>query len=352
MNHSKENFIISEDIDYLLSQKLDWNTLTNKTILISGGSGFLASYLIKTLLRASEQMDLGLKVICLVRNMNKLSRLSGLEKGKNFLLIKHDITQPLSESLKRSDYVIHAASNASPKYYGIDPVGTLLANTAGCQYMLDYSVRSKAEKFLFFSSSEVYGEPADQNKFLTEEDFGYLDPMKVRSCYAESKRLGETMCASWSSQFGLNTTVVRPFHTYGPGMYLDDGRVFADFVSNIVDSKNIILKSDGSSVRAFCYIRDATEGLIQILLKGKSGEAYNLGNPSQETSMKDLALMLCNVFPERKLSLEFSKEANTNSYIKSKVNRSVPNITKLQALGWSPCIDLREGFKRTVMSYE
>jgi len=352
MNRSKENSIISEDMEYLISQQLEWRNLTNKTILISGGAGFLASYLIKTLLRASKNMDLGIKIICLVRDMDKLSRLASLRENGNLLIVKHDVTQPLSESLERSDYVIHAASNASPRYYGVDPVGTLLANTTGCQNMLDYSVRSKAEKFLFFSSSEVYGEPIEQNKFLTEEDFGYLDPMNVRSCYAESKRLGETMCASWATQFGLNTTVVRPFHTYGPGMYLGDGRVFADFVSNIVESKNIILKSDGSSVRAFCYIRDATEGFIKLLIKGKSGEAYNLGNPSQETSMKDLALMLCDVFPEKNLSLEFAKISDSKSYIKSKVNRSVPNIEKLQALGWSPCISLREGFKRTVMSYE
>ena len=349
---STENKIINEDIDLIVASDLDWDQLRDKTILVTGGAGFLASYIIKSLIKANEVNNLRLKVICLVRNLNNLDRLNHLRDNSNLSIIKHDVTNPDFKSLTRSDFVIHSASNASPKYFGVDPVGTLLANSFGTQNMLDYSLKSKAHKFLFFSSSEVYGDPVNKVDLIKEVDYGYLDPMQVRSCYAESKRVGETMCSAWSSQHGLHTSVVRPFHTYGPSMLLDDGRVFADLVSNVLNEKQITLKSDGSSIRAFCYVRDSIEGIFRVLFNGKNSEAYNVGNPSQEISMKDLALTLCRIFPEKNLTLEFDLDLDNTKYIKSEVNRSSPDITKVRSLGWNPQVNIEDGFKRTVLSYE
>ncbi|MGL4986469.1 MAG: NAD-dependent epimerase/dehydratase family protein [Treponemataceae bacterium] len=183
-----------------------------------------------------------------------------------------------------------------------------------------------------------------------EVDFGYIDCTNVRSCYSESKRLGETMCVSWCVQYGVPIKIVRPFHTYGPGIDLNDGRVFSDFIKNIIDSEDIQMKSHGKAVRAFCYISDATCGFFKILINGKSGEAYNLGNPNAAISMIDLAKKLIKIYPEKKLRV-IKVEQNNSNYLRSSIEISFPCIEKIKKLDWSPKIELEEGFKRTIESY-
>lgn len=175
--------------------------------------------------------------------------------------------------------------------------------------------------------------------------------MLVRSCYAESKRVGETMCVSWYQQYGLNTSVVRPFHTYGPGMALDDGRVFADFVSDVVASRDIVLKSDGLARRPFCYIADATLGFLTVLLKGGAAQAYNVANPSAEVSMIELANTLSGLFPERGVNVKFQVLGSAREYLKSPIKRQCPSINKILGLDWHPEIGIEAGFYRTVKSY-
>jgi len=247
--------------------------------------------------------------------------------------------------------VIHAASQASPKFYAIDPVGTLLTNTIGTQHLLEYAVRSKAERFMFFSSGEVYGVPLNPMEPITETSYGYLDPMNVRSCYAESKRIGETMNIAWAKQYGLDTVIVRPFHTYGPGMALDDGRVFADFVADVVAKRDIVVKGDGSEKRCFCYLADATAGFLSVLLNGVNSEAYNVANPYCEISMKNLAKLISNLFPDRNTKIRFEQSASEKNYIKSPVLKALPSIYKIKKLGWLPETSLEEGFTKTIKSF-
>ena len=197
------------------------------------------------------------------------------------------------------DFVIHAASQASPKFYSTDPVGTFAANIIGTWRMLETARDARSEGFLFFSSGEVYGHLEDPLVPVSETSFGYLDPVNVRSCYAEGKRGGETLCACWHSQFGIPAKIIRLSHTYGPRMDLSDGRVFADFVADVVAGRNIVMKSDGSARRPFCYLADAIEGIFTVLLHGNGGEAYNVGSDS-EISILELAELLCRLFPERK----------------------------------------------------
>lgn len=320
--------------------------------MITGGGGFLASYLVKILMLVDRRMALNLKVICVARNTRGAERrLAGFLGASNLSIRVHDITQPLPPDLPRADLIIHAASQASPKYYGVDPVGTLLANSAGTSYLLDHAVSSQAERFLFFSSGEVYGIPADPALMVSEKDYGYLDPMSVRSCYAESKRIGETMCVAWAQQHDLHTSVVRPFHTYGPGMALDDGRVFADFVADVVAGHDVVLKSDGLAKRAFCYIADATVAFLTVLLLGRKAEAYNVGNPDAEISIRDLATLVAGLFPERGIGTRFETPISGDPYLKSPIQRSCPDIGKIMGLGWRPAVGVREGFRRTVLSF-
>jgi nucleoside-diphosphate-sugar epimerase len=212
------------------------------------------------------------------------------------------------------------------------------------------AIESKVEGFLYFSSSEVYGQIPNSENPISEEQFGYLNPAIVRSCYAESKRMGETICISYFHQFSVPVKIVRPFHTYGPGMDLNDGRVYADFVKNIVHNENIKLSSDGSAKRAFCYIKDATIGFFLVLLNGKPGECYNIGNQTQEYSIKNLAEIIVKLFPEKNLTVTTHSSIDSN-YVASKVSRNCPNCDKAKTLSWEATTSVQEGFLRTINSY-
>jgi UDP-glucuronate decarboxylase len=341
--------IVEEDLQYIVSSFDGWQAFKNKVIFVSGANGFLPSYMIFAILKADDLFKLNVQVIGLVRNKEKAERKFAGFLGKNFSLLVQDVSSPIQVEQK-IDFIVHAASQASPKYYGIDPVGTLNANVLGTHYLLTLAKQHAVESFLFFSTSEVYGQVDEKYIPTNEMQYGYLDVTNVRACYAESKRLGETMCASWHAQYQVPAKMVRPFHTYGPGMELNDGRVYADFVSNILGNKNIGLKSDGSAKRAFCYLADAVVGFFLVLTNGKNGEAYNVGNPDAEISIYELAILLSAMFPEREIKV--TRELNENSnYLQSSVSRNSPDITKLKTLGWNPKSGIEEGFLRTIKSY-
>lgn len=346
------NSIIRADLEHIVAADLPWSKLSSTTILITGGSGFLASYLVKSLLEASDKYDLNLKLICVVRSLRGVqTRLASYLAHSGLAVVVHDISKSLPIDFPTADIIIHSASQASPKYYGIDPVGTLMPNTLGTTYLLNHAVKCHSTHFLFFSSGEVYGIVANSDLSIREKDYGYVDPIQVRSCYAESKRMGETMCAAWSEQYGLYTTIVRPFHTYGPSISLDDGRVFADFVADVIACRDIILKSNGLARRSFCYIADATTGFLTVLLKGETAQAYNIANPNAEVSMCELADTVASLFPERGVGIRFEKHINDNSYLKSPIPRHYPCIDKVNQLGWFPTVGIIEGFRRTIQSF-
>ncbi|HNB08413.1 MAG TPA: NAD-dependent epimerase/dehydratase family protein [bacterium] len=343
--------IIREDIAHIISAPLPWDILRGKTVLISGANGFLPAYMVETLLGLNDRLDMNIHVIGIVRSEERARQRFAHHAGRNdFKLHVADVTRLVFRSDTPVHFVVHAASQASPKYYGIDPVGTLTANTTGTQNMLEVARQSQSERFLYFSSSEVYGQLEARQIPTNEMQLGCLDSMALRSCYAEGKRLGETMCVAWSHQYGLSTVIVRPFHTYGPGMALDDGRIFADLVSDIVNGKNIVLSSSGAATRSFCYLRDAIIGFFTVMLHGKTTEAYNVGNPECEISIRGLAEKLVTLFPEKKLSVVLDIPPQ-NGYIPSAVQRSVPDITKIKSLGWQPTTTVEEGFTRTIKSY-
>jgi nucleoside-diphosphate-sugar epimerase len=197
----------------------------------------------------------------------------------------------------------------------------------------------------------VYGKIAENLTEVSETDYGYLDPMNVRACYGEAKRMGETICVSYMHQFGVPIKVVRPGHTYGPGMDLNDGRVFADFVKNIVNGEDIVMNSDGSASRAFCYLSDATVAFFKVLLDGRAGEAYNVANPLSEVTIRELAEKLVALFPEKRLKV-VCRERTSSGYIVSNNTHCFASIKKIQSLNWNPGIDIEKGFYKTILSYE
>lgn len=342
------NPVVAQDVALILNQPLPWQLLNGATVVVTGAGGFLPAYMVETLAALNSQ-GANVRIVGLVRSLEKACSRLGHLFPMGVELMQQDIAEPLRADVPKADFIVHAASHASPRFYGADPVGTLEANTTGTRQMLSHAKYSDCRSFLFFSSGEVYGVPRDDSKRLDETDFGYMDPATVRACYAESKRLGETLCVSWHHQYGVPARIVRPFHTYGPGMDLNDGRVFADFVADILIGRNITLKSDGLAVRPFCYLADATVGFFTALLKGEAGKAYNVGNPNAEISIKDLAHLLVGLFPEMKLKVDHQPPTTpVSGYLQSKVTRSTPAIDRMAALGWQPAIGLADGFIRTV----
>lgn len=344
--------IVEEDLRNISQQPLPWAELAGRVVLISGASGFLPAYMIEALLWMNEQrnMDNPTRIIGLVRNRAKADvRFAAHLNRCDFSLLTHDVCTPLKID-GPLDYIVHAASQASPKYYGTDPVGTLSANVLGTYQLLELAQWKQSRRFLFFSSGEVYGEVT--KGVANETDYGYLDPLDVRSCYAESKRMGENILSCWNHQYGLSTVVVRPFHTYGPGMDLADGRVFADFVADIVAGRDIVMKSDGAAVRAFCYLADAVAGFFTVLLKGVDATAYNVGNDRGETSIIELAELLVGIFPERDLKVHRLPVPSDGVYLKSTVKKICPDISRIRGLGWEPTTGLVEGFTKTIRSFE
>ena len=343
---------ISEDIDEILAHPLPWFKFDYKTVLITGAAGFLPSYMVECLLELRPKLSINCKVVALVRNIERARTRFAHHLGNPALhLVQADVSQPLPE-LPEPHFVIHAASQASPKFYGLDPVGTMTANLLGAAQLLERSLGWNLDSFLFFSSSEIYGQ-VDASQIPTREtDSGFTDISRPRSCYAESKRAVETLGASYAFQFGTPFKCVRPFHTYGPGMSLDDGRVFADLVRDIVLGTTLTLHGDGSAVRSFCYISDAVFAFFLVLLSGEAGHAYNVGNPNGALSIRQLADLLVGLNSGTEIKVQYNQPNTQRTYLPSTVSISLPNIDKIMALGWSPKWNPADGFSRTIKYFK
>lgn len=349
------NRIIEEDIQTILADKsIPWERFRNKSVLITGASGMLPVYMAYTILFLNKYQGYNTHLYALVRNRERaMERFAKWIDDANFTLIVQDVSQPI-ELDAPVHYIIHAASQASPKYYSVDPVGTLSANVLGTANTLELARKQSAlEGYFYFSSSEVYGIVSPEFFPFKENNYGYIDLLSVRSCYCESKRMGEQMCVAYNHQYGVSTKMARIFHTFGPCMQLNDRRVFADFVSNIVNNEDIILKSDGSARRFFCYVTDAIRAYFKILFEGENAKAYNVANVNNEVSMAELAHILVSLYPEKNLQVKFLIDKNdaTTNEMKNPMQRAIPDCSYMENLGWQPIVSIADGFRRTIDSF-
>lgn len=341
--------VILEDLENIVSQSISWDKLRGKTVLITGASGLIASYMMFTLLYLNDTRQLGIHVVALVRNGEKAqTQFDRLLDRADLTILVQDVTQPLlySESV---NFIVHAASQASPRFFRTDPVGTILANTVGTQNMLNLAVAQKSEGFLYLSTREIYGEFANDMDSIAENNYGALDPTLVRSCYPESKRMAETLCRAFSHQYGVPARVARIAHTYGPDWVMDNGRVWGDFISNVVRSQPIVLKSQGTMELAFTYISDMVAGLFLVLLDGLDF-AYNLSNTHASTTVRRLAELLADMYPDKSLQVVMDISKDTGAYLANPVPKL--DCTRAIALGWHPIVGLKEGFRRAIAYQE
>jgi UDP-glucuronate decarboxylase len=359
--NSKE--VVEKDLEYICNNlKEEFTEMSGKNLLITGGAGFLGYYLVQSVLFWNRKADKAqpIKVTVYDNYIRGVpSWLTSLQSDRNLTLVKHDMRQPLPQTIPNFQYIIHAAGIASPTYYRRHPIETMDANINGLRILLDYcrlqSERKKlVEGFLFYSSSEIYGDPTSGNIPTPETYRGNVSCTGPRACYDESKRYGETLCVNFAKQYNLPIKSARPFNNYGPGLKITDGRVIPDFARDILAGRDIIMLSDGSPMRTFCYVGDAIVGYYKVLLKGETGEAYNIGVESPEVSISDLAERIVTIARElfgyqgrviHQVSLD-------KEYLVDNPNRRCPLITKAKTeLAYNPEISLDDGLRRSLIWY-
>lgn len=349
------NQVIWKDMEEIERRGGDWNWLQDKTMLVSGSYGMLASYVVFFLIYLNEaHPDMRVGIVAQGRNEKRMRERFGEYMDRPYFHpFFEDICSPL-EYDGPIDYIVHAASLASPQNYSVNPVGTLLPNSVGTYQLLELARRKNVQGFLFFSSGDVYGAVPPSVPQVTEETLGLVDPMALRSCYGESKRIGETMCKAWHHQYGVPAVSIRICHTYGPTCDLSrDERVFAEFTRNLIHGEDIVMKSDGLATRMFCYLSDAAAAFFRVLRDGKRGEAYNMGNSQCMITIRELAERLARAFPEKNIHVRIEKRSESSTYMESPVkNPQIINTDKLMALGWTPTVGIEEGFRRMVEYYD
>lgn len=345
------NIVVQNDLDEIIRrEESPFEILRDKSVLITGASGMLATYMVYTLIRLNEVKGYNINVMALVRNKEKAEkRFCDFLENEKFELLVQDVCEEIKTE-KEIDYIVHAAGNASPKFILNDPVGIIKANTLGTINVLEFAKKNEVKNVLYTSTREVYGK-VDNADEIYENTMGVLEPTELRACYPESKRMSETILESYRVQYGVPYCTVRIAHSYGPGMAIDeDGRVMSDFISDIVNNRNIVLKSEGTAKRAFCYITDAVSALFLVLLKGENGSAYNVANEKEEKEIREVAFMLVQLKEESNLKVVFDiPETQSAGY--SKMGRVKLNTEKLEKLGWTAEVYLKEGLERTVESF-
>jgi dTDP-glucose 4,6-dehydratase/UDP-glucuronate decarboxylase len=344
--------VILEDVERIINDIGEsFSILEGKTLLISGGGGFLGGYFLDTIAYLNEkQLQKLCQIICLDNFITGVPRRVSYLVGKPyFTLIKTDISQPFSIS-RPIHFVIHAASIASPSYYRQYPIETINANVKGLWNLLELTKKESLESFLFLSSSEVYGDPTPENIPTPENYRGNVSFTGPRACYDESKRFGETLCLSFNKTYGMPIKIARPFNIYGPGLRLDDKRVIPDFIRNALEGELITLYSDGLATRSFCYVSDGLTGFWKILLSNHNGEVFNIGNDKEEIRMRDLAKLINELFGSQ--SQVLYKENPDKDYLTDNPSRRCPDLTKAKSLlSYYPKISLKEGLERTIRWY-
>lgn len=337
------NRVLEDDLKTIIAENLSWEKLKNKTVMITGASGMVGSYMLYVLLMLNDEKHYGIKVDAVMRNVNKLPE--EVRNRGDVNVVVADVTKDIPD-VGDIDYIIHAASPASPLIMQNQPVETIAANTIGTFKTLELAKEKNAEGYLFISSREIYGQPDEGQEFFYENTYGFVDQLNPRSCYSEGKKAAETMCVCFHEEYGLNTKIARLAHTYGPGMSIYDGRVQADFLKNVYHNEDIVLKSEGTAVRTYTYIADAIAGMYRILLDSED-IVYNIGNEAGKVSIRDLAEILVSIYPERGLKLVFDiPEGGTKGT--APYTLGILSSEKLRKLGWNPKYSVKDGFKRTL----
>ena len=329
-----------EDILQIYKQDLPWENLSGANILVTGATGLIGGSLVEVLMMNPNR---DYQVYASGRNEERAKlRFKEFADDVTFHFVKYDVLQPLQSDV-HFDYIIHAASNASPNFFAKSPVEIIKSNIDGVAHLMDYGLVHGMKRFLYVSSGEVYGE--GDGRVFTEDYSGYVDCAKPRSCYPSSKRVAETLCVSYAAEYGADVVIARPCHTYGPHFTEQDNRVYAQFIRNVLRGEDIVMKSTGEQFRSWCYVVDCVSALLHILLKGTNCEAYNIADAESNISIRELAETIAK-YGGKKVIIDIPDADEKKGY--NVVTKSVFSIEKLEALGWKPKSHIKEGIKKTI----
>ena len=342
-----EQQIYIEDLEYICNLELPWKKLENKTILFSGATGMIGSFLIDAILYKNKRDNLHCTIYAMGRDKNKAKqRFSYCWQNEEFHFVEHDINRPLEwGSEAKVDYVLHLASNTHPVAYATDPIGTITANILGTYHMLEFAVKHNAERVAFASSNEIYGENRGDVEKFEETYCGYIDCNTMRAGYPESKRCGESLCQAYIAQKDLDVVIPRLTRSYGPTLLKNDTKALSQFLKKGIVGEDIVLKSAGTQYYSYTYVADAVAGLLTVLLCGKKGEAYNISDEASDIMLKDLAAIIAKVCGT-KVVFELPDAVEAAGF--SKATKARLDNEKIKELGYQAGYDLEKGIRQTI----
>ena len=350
ISESGNNIIMQEDMEYLANdQKIPIDKLQNSTVLVTGATGLLGSQIVRYLLCLNRVKKYDIKVIALARNEKKAVNIFGeLLKNRNLKTYYKDIVT-FEKINERVDYIIHTASMTASKAFVQKPVETIETAIWGTNNLLKFAQETGIKGMVYLSSLEVYGTTDFNLPEISEESYGYIEPLDPRSSYSEGKRMAECLCSAYFHEYGLPVKIVRLTQTFGPGVDYNDNRVFAQFARSIIEKRDIILHTKGETVRDYCYSRDAIAAIFTVLIKGEEGEAYNVANEETTISIYDMAYLLTDIYKDTgikvKIQLDDIQKHGYAPKLKIKLD-----VKKLKELGWNAEVSLAESYERLIRS--
>ena len=322
--------ILRQDMEEIAGDGNLTDNLRNSTVFVTGATGLLGSQVVLALACMNRMQNSNIQIVAMARNEEKVKKVFGdLADERDLTVYYGDINSPIDYP-GNVDYIIHALK--------------------GTEYILEFKKKKKISSMVYLSSLEVYGAPEGEKQRIGEKDYGYLDPMSIRSSYSEGKRMAECMCAAYAGEYDVPVKVARLSQTFGAGVEYQDSRVFAEFARCAVEKKDIILHTKGRTIRSYCYTKDAIRAILYILSKGQKGEAYNVTNMDTAVSIREMAELVCSLYPENgiQVKVEIPEDAASFGYNPEMVIRL--DSSKLQELGWKPTVGLKEMFERMIKS--
>lgn len=333
------------DINETIATLPELEELAGKSVLITGCTGLICSAVVDVLILWNETHQEKIKILAAGRSEKKVDeRFVPYPKEGWFTFVPYDASSTENELNIPCDYIIHGASNASPSKIVREPVETMLSNFMGVKYLLDYAKVKGVKRILYISSSEVYGRK-DHDKPSKIDEYGWIDLLNPRSSYSIGKCAAETMCASYFDEYGVESVIIRPGHIYGPTAVKSDNRVSSAWAYDVAQGKSIVMKSDGSQVRSYCYCLDSASAILKVLLKGESVHAYNISNPESVITIREMAELLTK---SAGVKLEIVLPTETEKKGFNPMNNSSLDSTELLNLGWRGLFTAERGFLHTV----
>lgn len=338
------NSLYNKEVTDTVLRYRGWDRLVDKSILITGATGLIGSYLTDVLLKANSEGSTSVKIYAMGRNEGKLKERFG--NGDEMLVfMEQDVTQSFRLSEIEPDYIIHAASMTHPVEYALKPIETITANITGMLSLLESVKDAGKGRLLTLSSVEIYGENCGGLGSFRESDCGYIDCNTLRAGYPESKRLSEALAQAYREEWNCDFVTARLCRIYGPTMNMDDSKALSQFISCAVKKEDIILKSEGNQYYSYLYVADAVTALLDILLYGETGQAYNVADSNSDITLREAAIYLAEL-AGKKVIYELPRDEEKKGY--SRATQAILNADKLGRIGWKPKYSIYEGLERTI----